>query len=144
LGQKYSCIKKSWLREYGADFVVDYNEVEEKVKEITNAKMADVVVNSLGEQLWDKSFSVVGIRGKLVTFGTLLGGNVKVDLSQLYSKHISILGVNRGNRKDFVELLDICKDCKVKTWKIFKLEEGKQALKELFSKERDGRIFLSP
>ncbi|MEM0190551.1 MAG: alcohol dehydrogenase catalytic domain-containing protein [Saccharolobus sp.] len=149
LGKKFGAkviavSKKSWLREYGADFVVDYNEVEEKVKEITNGKMADVVVNSLGEQLWDKSFSVVGIRGKLVTFGTLLGGNVKVDLSQLYSKHISILGVNRGNRKDFVELLDICKDCKVKTWKIFKLEEGKQALKELFSKERDGRIFLSP
>jgi len=149
LGKKFGAkviavSRKSWLREYGADFVVDYNEVEEKVKEITNAKMADVVVNSLGEQLWDKSFSVVGIRGKLVTFGTLLGGNVKVDLSQLYSKHISILGVNRGNRKDFVELLDICKDCKVKTWKIFKLEEGKQALKELFSKERDGRIFLSP
>ncbi|ADB88430.1 alcohol dehydrogenase catalytic domain-containing protein [Saccharolobus islandicus] len=149
LGKKFGAkviavSRKSWLREYGADFVVDYNEVEEKVKEITNAKMADVVVNSLGEQLWDKSFSVVGIRGKVVTFGTLLGGNVKVDLSQLYSKHISILGVNRGNRKDFVELLDICKDCKVKTWKIFKLEEGKQALKELFSKERDGRIFLSP
>jgi len=139
LGKKFGAkviavSRKSWLREYGADFVVDYNEVEEKVKEITNAKMADVVVNSLGEQLWDKSFSVVGIRGKLVTFGTLLGGNVKVDLSQLYSKHISILGVNRGNKKDFVELLDICKDCKVKTWKIFKLEEGKQALKELFSK----------
>ncbi|ACP56411.1 alcohol dehydrogenase catalytic domain-containing protein [Saccharolobus islandicus] len=149
LGKKFGAkviavSRKSWLREYGADFVVDYNEVEEKVKEITNAKMADVVVNSLGEQLWDKSFSVIGIRGKLVTFGTLLGGNVKVDLSQLYSKHISILGVNRGNRKDFVELLDICKDCKVKTWKIFKLEEGKQALKGLFSKERDGRIFLSP
>ena len=148
LGKKFGAkviavSRKNWLKELGVDLVVDYSEVEEKVKEFTNGKMADVVVNSLGEQFWDKSFSVVGVRGKLVTFGTLLGANAKIDLSQLYSKHISILGVNRGNRKDFVELLDLCKDCKVKTWKVFKLEEGREALEGLFSKERDGRIFIS-
>jgi len=85
--------RKKWLKELGADLVVDYDEVEEKVKEFTDGKMTDVVVNSLGEQFWDKSFSVVGVRGKLVTFGTLLGANVRIDLGQLYSKHISILGV---------------------------------------------------
>ncbi|WP_338598271.1 alcohol dehydrogenase catalytic domain-containing protein [Sulfolobus tengchongensis] len=148
LGKKFGAkviavSRKSWLRDFGADLIVDYNEVEEKVKEFTNGKMADIVVNSLGEQFWDKSFSVVGVKGKLVTFGTLLGASVKVDISQLYAKHISILGVNRGNRKDFVELLDLCKDCKVKTWKTFKLEEGKEALRELFSNQRDGRIFIS-
>ncbi|AAY80998.1 zinc-binding dehydrogenase [Sulfolobus acidocaldarius] len=134
--------RKKWLKDFGADLVVDYNEVEEKVKEVTNGKMADVVVNSLGEKFWEKSFSVVGIRGKLVTFGTLLGAEVKVNLSQLYSKHISILGVNRGNRKDFVELLELCKDCKVKTWKIFDLKDGVEAVKSLFNEDRDGRIFI--
>ena len=148
LGKKFGAkviavSRKKWLKELGADLVVDYNEVEEKVKDFTNGKMADVVVNSLGEQFWDKSFSVVGVRGKLVTFGTLLGENARIDLSKLYSKHISILGVNRGNRKDFVELLELCKDCKVKTWRVFKLEEGREALEALFSKERDGRIFIS-
>ena len=148
LGKKFGAkviavSRKKWLKEFGADLVVDYDEVEEKVKEFTNGKMADVVVNSLGEKFWDKSFSVVGVRGKLVTFGTLLGANVRIDLSQLYSKHISILGVTRGNRRDLVELLELCKDCKVRTWKVFKLEEGKEALEALFSKERDGRIFIS-
>lgn len=77
-----------------------------------------------------------------MTFGTLLGAEVKVNLSQLYSKHISILGVNRGNRKDFVELLELCKDCKVKTWKIFDLKDGVEAVKSLFNEDRDGRIFI--
>jgi len=148
LGKKFGAkviavSRKNWLKELGADIVVDYNEAEEKVKEFTDGKMADVVVNSLGEQFWEKSFSVVGVRGKLVTFGTMLGAHARIDLSQLYSKYISILGVNRGNRKDFVELLELCKDCKVKTWKVFKLEEGKEALEALFSKDRDGRIFIS-
>ncbi len=135
--------RKSWLKDFGADLVVSYDEVEEKVKDFTKGKMADVVINSLGSQFWDKSFSVVGLKGRIVTFGTLLGAEVKVNLSQLYSKHISILGVNRGNRKDFVELLDLCRDCKVKTWKVYDLENGVEALKGLFDEKRDGRIFIS-
>ncbi|AOL17238.1 alcohol dehydrogenase [Sulfolobus sp. A20] len=135
--------RKSWLKDFGADLVVSYDEVEEKVKDFTKGKMGDVVINSLGSQFWDKSFSVVGLKGRIVTFGTLLGAEVKVNLSQLYSKHISILGVNRGNRKDFVELLDLCRDCKVKTWKIYNLENGVEALKGLFDEKRDGRIFIS-
>jgi D-arabinose 1-dehydrogenase-like Zn-dependent alcohol dehydrogenase len=105
--------------------------------------MADVVINSLGSQFWDKSFSVVCLKGRIATFSTLLGAEVKVNSSQLYSKHISILGVNRGNRKDFVELLDLCRDCKVKTWKVYDLENGIEALKELFDEKKDGRIFIS-
>ncbi|QIW22780.1 alcohol dehydrogenase [Sulfolobus sp. S-194] len=148
LGKKFGAkviavSRKSWLKNFGADIVVGYDEVEEKVKEFTNGKMADVVIDSLGGKLWNKGFSVVGVKGRIVTFGTLLGAEVSLNLSELYSKHISILGVNRGNRKDFVELLELCKDCKVKTHRVYKLEEGKEALKELFNEKRDGRIFLS-
>lgn len=134
---------KPWLKDFGADLIVDYEEVEEKVREFTNGKMADVVINSLGEKFWDKGLAVVGVKGKIVTFGTLLGAEVKINLNQIYSKHISILGVNRGNRKDFLELLDLCRDCKVKIWKKFKLQDGVEALKELFSPSRDGRILIS-
>jgi NADPH:quinone reductase-like Zn-dependent oxidoreductase len=135
--------RKPWLKDFGADLIVDYEEVEEKVREFTNGKMADVVINSLGEKFWDKGLAVVGVKGKIVTFGTLLGAEVKINLNQIYSKHISILGVNRGNRKDFLELLDLCRDCKVKIWKKFKLQDGVEALKELFSPSRDGRILIS-
>jgi len=136
--------RKSWLKDFGADLVVNYDVVEEKVKEFTKGKMADVVINSLGEKFWDKGFSVLGVKGRLVTFGTLTGGMVRVDLGQLYSKHASIIGITRGNRKDFVELLDLCKDCKVKVWKKFGLKEGVEALKSLFAEDRDGRIFIDP
>jgi NADPH:quinone reductase-like Zn-dependent oxidoreductase len=147
LGKKFGAkviavSRKQWLKDFGADLVVGYEDVEDKVREFTNGRMADVVVNSLGEKFWDKSFSVVGVKGKIVTFGTLLGAEVKVNLSQLYSRHVSILGVNRGNRKDFVELLELCKDCKVKIWKTFDLSNGQEALKSLFDPSRDGRIML--
>ncbi|MBP1357503.1 MAG: alcohol dehydrogenase catalytic domain-containing protein [Sulfolobus sp.] len=134
--------RKKWLYDFGADYVVDYGDAIEKIKEITKGKMADVVINSLGEKFWDESFEVTGIKGKLITFGALTGNEVKINLSKLYPKHMTIMGVNRGNRKDFVELLELCRDCKVKVWKEYALEEGVDALKAINSTERDGRIMV--
>ncbi|MCY0860342.1 MAG: alcohol dehydrogenase catalytic domain-containing protein [Sulfolobaceae archaeon] len=134
--------RKNWLYDFGADYVVGYNEAVDKVREITNGKMADVVINSLGEKFWNESFELVGVKGKLVTFGALTGSEVKIDVGKLYSKHITIMGINRGNRKDFVELLELCKDCKVKVWKEYDLSEGVEALKGLSSPDRDGRIMI--
>ncbi|BCU67897.1 alcohol dehydrogenase [Sulfolobales archaeon HS-7] len=147
LGKKFGAnviavSKKEWLTGYGADVVVDYDGVEDKVRDFTDGKMADVVVNSLGEKFWEKGLQVLGVRGRLITFGTLTGAEVKLNLSQLYSRHIAILGVNRGNRKDFVELINLCKDCKVKTWRKFKLKDGAKALKQLWADNRDGRILI--
>jgi NADPH:quinone reductase-like Zn-dependent oxidoreductase len=135
--------RKTWLKDFCADLIVDYEEVEEKVREFIDGKMADVVINSLGEKFWDKSLAVVGVEGKIVTFGTLLGAEVKINLNQIFSKNTNILGVSRGNKKDFLELLDLCMDCKVKIWKKFKLQDSVEALKELFSPSRDGRILIS-
>lgn len=147
LGKKFGAkviavSRKSWLKDFGADLIVGYDEAEEQIRKFTQGKMADVVVDSLGEKFWDKGFSVLGVKGRIVTFGTLTGAEVKINLSRLYNMHQTILGINRGNRKDFVELLDLCKECKVKVWKTFGLEEGKQALENLEAPNRDGRIMI--
>lgn len=34
--------RKPWLKDFGADLIVDYEEVEEKVREFTDGKMAEV------------------------------------------------------------------------------------------------------
>ena len=48
-------------------------EYAEQVKDITQGKMADVVLNSLGVNIWNSSFESVGVNGRLVTFGVLTG-----------------------------------------------------------------------
>ncbi|WP_338603684.1 alcohol dehydrogenase catalytic domain-containing protein [Sulfolobus tengchongensis] len=134
--------RKNWLKEIGADYVVGYNEVVEKVKDITSGKMANIVINSLGSSVWDKSLEVLGYDGKLAFFGTLTGGEVKVNLSSLYGKHIKLVGTTGGSRKELMELINLCKDCKVKVWKTYSLEEGAEAVKQIMSENRDGRIML--
>ena len=116
----------------------------ENVKNITQGKMADVVVNSLGVNTWDSSFASVGINGRWVAFGGLTGADVKLNVQALYSKQIKLIGCTGGTRKELHDLIDISssKRLKVRIWKKFNLEETKEALQSLFAKERDGRILL--
>jgi NADPH:quinone reductase-like Zn-dependent oxidoreductase len=144
MGAKVIAVSKhEWVKEFGADYVIsDYDKVAEKVNELTQGKMADVVLNSLGVQTWENSFASVGLNGRLVTFGGLTGADVKLNVQSLYSKQIKLIGSITGTRNDFREIIDMSKELKIRVWKRFKLDEAKDALQALFAKERDGRIML--
>lgn len=133
---------KGWVSEYGADYIVPRDSVQSEVARITSNKMADVVMNSLGESVWESSYSALGTDGRLVSFGVLTGKNIPVDLSGLYSKQLKIVGSTGGTMKEFVELISNAKKYKVKVWKKFGLAEGSEAIRALRSKERDGRIMI--
>jgi NADPH:quinone reductase-like Zn-dependent oxidoreductase len=137
--------RDSWIKsEFGANYIIsDYDKVVKQVKEITQGKMADVVLNSLGIGTWDSSFASVGINGRWVAFGGLTGADVKLNVQSLYSKQIKLIGSTGGTRKEMQELIDISPELKVRVWKKFDLENVKEALQALFSKERDGRILLT-
>ena len=99
---------KEWIKEeYGADYLItDYKHIIDKVKEITNGKMADIVINSLGKDTWNDSFSSLGINGRWVSFGTMTGSNVELKINELYSKQIKLIGSNGGNIEEFRELIE--------------------------------------
>jgi NADPH:quinone reductase-like Zn-dependent oxidoreductase len=138
--------KDNWIKtDFGADYVIsDYDKIVENIKDITQGKMADVVVNSLGIGTWDSSFASVGINGRWVAFGGLTGADVKLNVQALYSKQIKLIGSTGGTRKEMQDLIDISSSTqlKVRVWKKFNLEDAKEALQSLFAKERNGRILL--
>jgi NADPH:quinone reductase-like Zn-dependent oxidoreductase len=147
MGAKVIAVSRdNWIKtDFGADYIInDYDKVVEQVKEITQGKMAEVVMNSLGIRTWDSSVESVGINGRLVTFGGLTGGDVKLNVQSLYRKQIKLIGSTGGTRKELQDLITIAskEGLKVKVWKKFKLDEVKEALQALFAKERDGRILL--
>ena len=142
---------KKWIKdEYGADYLItDYNHIIDKVKEITNGKMADIVINSLGRDTWKDSFSSIGINGRWISFGTMTGSNVELNIQELYSKQIKLIGSNGGNREEFRELIEflsysntIGDPLKIKVWKRFNLEKIDQAIEALIDKKREGRVLL--
>jgi NADPH:quinone reductase-like Zn-dependent oxidoreductase len=144
MGAKVIAVSKDdWVKDFGADYIIgEYDRVVEKINELTQGKMADVVLNSLGVQTWENSFASVGLNGRLVTFGGLTGADVKLNIQSLYSKQVKLIGSTGGTRKEITELIDMSKELKTRVWKKFTLDEAKEALQALFTKERDGRILL--
>ena len=135
---------KNWIKEFGADHIITtYDTVIEEVKEFTQGNMANVVLNTLGADTWNKSLDAVGNNGRWITFGVLTGAEVTLNLQSLYTKQIKLIGTTGGSRKEFKEIIDNSKELKIKVWKKFKLEEAKEALQALFEKEREGRIILN-
>jgi NADPH:quinone reductase-like Zn-dependent oxidoreductase len=149
MGAKVIAISKhDWVKytEFGgADYVInDYGKVVDQVKDITQGKMADVVLNSLGIETWDSSYASIGINGRWVTFGTLSGPDIKLNLQSLYTKQIKLVGSTGGTRRELQDIIDMAanKELKVKVWKKFKLDNVKEAIESLSANERDGRILL--
>jgi NADPH:quinone reductase-like Zn-dependent oxidoreductase len=149
MGAKVIAVSKhNWIKENefgGADYLInDYNRVADQVKDITQGKMADVVLNSLGIETWESSYAAVGINGRWVTFGTLTGPDAKLNIQSLYTKQIKLIGSTGGNRGELEEIIDMAanKELRVKVWKKFKLNNVKEAIQALSTKERDGRILL--
>src|ERR687892_94789 len=135
--------KNNWIKDFGADYVIsDYAKVVAQVKEITQGKMADVVLNSLGVETWENSLACVGINGRWVTFGGLTGADVKLNVRSLYTKQIKLIGSTGGTGKEMYELISNCQQLKIRVWKRFRLDDVKEALQALFAKDRDGRIIL--
>ena len=135
--------KEEWVRDFGADYIIrDYDRIVEQVREITSGKMADVVLNSLGVKTWDSSFESTGINGRWVSFGGLTGADAKLNIQSLYSRQIKLIGSTGGTRKELRDLIDNHDKLQLKKWKRFDLDNVQEALHALFSKERNGRIFL--
>jgi 2-desacetyl-2-hydroxyethyl bacteriochlorophyllide A dehydrogenase len=136
--------RRDWPRELGADLVFRLEEAAEKVSAFTGGRMADVVIDPLGARTFESSLQLLGLRGKFVTFGVLTGAEVRVSLSSLYNRHISLLGVTGGTKAELVELIRMAAEGKlaVKVWRVYPLEQVRAAIEALFDVNRNGRILL--
>ncbi len=78
-------------KENGCDFVINYSNesFSQKVKEITNGKMLDVVYDGVGAKTFEESIECLAIRGTMVSFGNASGLVEKVDPK----KHIAPKGL---------------------------------------------------
>ena len=77
--------------------------------------MADVVLNSLGVETWDNSYASIGINGRWVTFGTLSGPDIKLNLQSLYTKQIKLIGSTGGTRRELQEVIDMAANKETKS-----------------------------
>ena len=77
-----------------------------EVRELTEGRGADVVVDSVGEQTWSGSLRALRRGGRLVVCGATTGPMVSLDLRRLFWHQWSILGSTLGSRREYAEIVE--------------------------------------
>jgi NADPH:quinone reductase-like Zn-dependent oxidoreductase len=90
--------KLDYARDCGADHAVNYAEEDfaEVIKEETDGRGVDVVVDHIGEATWDDSLSVAARGGTVVTCGATSGVTPETNIPKVFWKQLDILGSTMG------------------------------------------------
>jgi tumor protein p53-inducible protein 3 len=96
-GSEDKCVRCLGL---GADAAVNYRAADfvAPVREITGGRGVDVVLDAIGAPYLGKNLAALATGGKLVVIGLMGGGTVEVDLRELLSRRLSIVGSTLRSR----------------------------------------------
>ena len=147
--------KAELARAAGADHVLSYDEVPDRVRELTGGAGVEVVYDGIGKDTFEGSLDALRTRGTLVLFGGASGQVPPFDLQQL-NAHGS-LTVTRPKLADFLldadertwrssELFGLVADgtLKVDVGERFALADAGAAHTALESRATTGKVILVP
>ncbi|HEX2623331.1 MAG TPA: zinc-binding dehydrogenase, partial [Phototrophicaceae bacterium] len=103
--------------ELGADVVINREQTEDWSKEIfklTHKQGVDVVVDNVGQATMFGSIRSVRIGGRILVVGNTSGPLFELDIRYLFSKHISIIGSTMGPHVDYVRVMNLVFEGKLK------------------------------
>lgn len=90
-------------RGLGADHLINYRSTpqwDEKVRDITGGRGADLVLDTAGAQSFSRSLKAARHGGTIFTIGFLTGGQTEIDLMLVIVNSLRILGNNTGSAED--------------------------------------------
>ncbi|MBM3946069.1 MAG: zinc-binding dehydrogenase [SAR202 cluster bacterium] len=140
--------KAAKAKEIGADHVINYKteDIAERVKEITGGRGADVVVDHVGADFWDKATASLARGGRYGVCGVTTGYRVQFHMGELFSKQLTYFGVTMGSMNDLREAVDAAGRGLVKPVidRTFLLSQAKEAHTVMEETNFFGKLLLIP
>jgi NADPH:quinone reductase-like Zn-dependent oxidoreductase len=132
--------------ELGADIMLNRTtlDVARTIRERTNKRGADVVVDNVGKATWEQSLRALGRRGRLVSCGATSGPIVDTDLRRLFWNQWSILGSTMGNDAEFDAVIAELRAGRLvpPIDSVHALADGRAAFERLESGEQFGKVVI--
>jgi NADPH:quinone reductase-like Zn-dependent oxidoreductase len=139
--------KLAHAREVGADATVNHasGDVGATVKEVTDGRGVDVVVEHVGEATWKTSLQAVRIGGRIAVCGATTGPNPPAQLHRVWWKQLTIVGSTMGTRADFEAVYELVKSGRAKPAvdEVFPLTDARAAHERMEAGEHFGKIVLT-
>ena len=142
-------------KEYGADYCINYsqNEFKDKVKEYTDGKGANIIYDPVGGDVFNQSLRCIAWNGIILVIGFASGTIASAPTNLPLLKNCSIVGVfwgawrerdHSGHNENMQKIINWWQKGIVnpKIWKVFKLENTKDALESLMTRKVIGKAVL--
>jgi NADPH:quinone reductase-like Zn-dependent oxidoreductase len=134
-------------RAAGADAAVNHEsaDVVEAVKDVTDGRGADIVVEHVGEATWQRSLQAARTGGRITVCGATSGPNPPAALHRIWWKQLTIFGSTMGTKGDFegaYELVATGRAAPIVD-SVFPLAEARAAHERLESGQQFGKVILS-
>jgi NADPH:quinone reductase-like Zn-dependent oxidoreductase len=134
-------------RQLGADAAVNHatGDVAATVKEATDGKGVDVVLEHVGETTWQTSLQSARAGGRIAVCGATTGPNPPAALHRIWWKQLTIYGSTMGTKADFEGAYELVKSGRAKPVvdSIFPLAEARAAHERMEAGEQFGKIVLT-
>ena len=148
--------KAEYVKSLGADEIIRYDQVElkETVKELTDGKGVDVVMDPVGGDVTEQALRATAWNGRLLVIGFTDGNIPKIPLNLTLVKGVSIVGVWWGRwtttspeetAEDFKELIEFIEkdELLIQPKNISPIEETSLALENFLSRKNIGKTVIS-
>ena len=130
----------------GAHAGLDYTsqDVGRAIRQATNKRGVDVVIDSVGEATWTQSLTALGRRGRLVTCGGTSGPMVQTDVRRLFWNQWSLLGSTMGNDAEFAAITAEVRAGRLvpQVDSVHALADGRAAYERLASGAQFGKVVI--
>jgi NADPH:quinone reductase-like Zn-dependent oxidoreductase len=140
--------KLARAKECGANFTINYTQVDfsAAVKQWTNGRGVDVVVEHVGADTFEPSINSLGKNGRLVTCGVTSGNIARINIRYLYQKQLSIIGSALGSKSELVKILQLVGQRQLKPIidQILPLEKAADAHQLMEDRAHFGKLILTP
>jgi NADPH:quinone reductase-like Zn-dependent oxidoreductase len=140
--------KLAKAHELGADDGINHSKqsISEEVSRLTAKRGVDVIVEHVGQAVWDECFNSLATYGRLVTCGVTTGGEVKLNVQALFGRQRTILGSFMGGKGELTDVLKLVGQRRLKAVidSVFPLSEAREAQRKMESRDFFGKILLRP
>src|SRR5574341_135628 len=108
--------KLARAKNLGADHGINHRKDDfvKVVNSLTENCGVDVVLDSVGGEVWQKSLASLASGGRLVTCGATAGGQPNDDIAAIFSKQLKIYGSTLGSREEFLQLMSFLSATQIK------------------------------
>jgi acryloyl-coenzyme A reductase len=141
--------KAAALREDGAAGVLvgaDPEEIVGQVRELTGGRGVDVVIDTVGAQVFDACFDALAVHGRLALVGELFGGTAAINPARIFFKRAALVGVGSVSRAQLEDVIALAADGRLRTRvrATFPLEQVAHAHELVEGAAQPGRVLLAP